>query len=347
MGTLMSRKDRQGRSRSWAPGLLAAFWVLLAGFSGAYLFRVVTGDAVEGSEIEHVGAVLTGAEPNALSPEQVAALLKVTEVQRKELSALRSSLKDMSRQVAELSEQNSALSTRLKPIEGLLAAPSSGGAATTSLPSPPAIARLNAPEPVAEVEPVEPEEKPAEPPAAEQPTEQTRASDAPTGETEAATPEPVVKTPEQVAPSETQAKPESASGSPSGAETEAAEASPPVASTGAPDAAPEEQVVVLEEETEIAAINPALKLPPGTTRFGIELGTVKKRDGLRTLWREVLTKHAALVAGLQARRVLAPDKKWRLIAGPFASAEEATQACALFKRANRSCEATVFAGDAL
>ncbi len=120
-----------------------------------------------------------------------------------------------------------------------------------------------------------------------------------------------------------------------------------MASTDAPDAAPEEQVVVLEEETQIAAVNPARDLPPGTTRFGIELGTVNKRDGLRTLWREVLTNHAALVAGLQARRVLAPDKKWRLIAGPFSSAEEATQACALFKRANRSCEATVFAGDAL
>ena len=344
MGTLMSRKDRQGRSRSWAPGLLAAFWVLLAGFSGAYLFRVVTGDAVEGSEIEHVGAVLTGAEPNALSPEQVAALLKVTEVQRKELSALRSSLKHMSRQVAELSEQNSALSTRLKPIERLFAAPSSGGAATTSLPSPPAIARLNTPEPVAEAEPVEPQEKPAKPPA-EQLEGQTRAPDAPTGEAEAATPEPVLKAPEHAASGETQAEPESASASQEDAES--AESPPPVASTDAPDAAPEEQVVILEEETEIAAVNPARDLPPGTTRFGIELGTVKKRDGLRTLWREVLTKHAALVAGLQARRVLAPDKKWRLIAGPFASAEEATQACVLFKRANRSCEATVFAGDAL
>lgn len=343
----MSRKDRQGRSRSWAPGLLAAFWVLLAGFSGAYLFRVVTGDAVEGSEIEHVGTVLTGAEPNALSPEQVAALLKVTDVQLKELSALKSSLNDLSRQVAELSEQNSALSTRLKPIERLLAAPSSGGAATTSLPSPPAIVRLNTPEPVAKVEPVAPAEKPAGPPTAEQSTDQTRAPDAPTEETEAPTLEPVVKAPLPAPPGETQAEPESAATSPSGEETEAAESPPPVTSTDAPDAAPEEQVVVLEEETEIAAVKPALDLPPGTTRFGIELGTVNKRDDLRTLWREVLTNHAALVAGLQARRVLAPDKKWRLIAGPFASAEEATQACALFKRANRSCEATVFAGDAL
>jgi hypothetical protein len=45
--------------------------------------------------------------------------------------------------------------------------------------------------------------------------------------------------------------------------------------------------------------------------------------------------------------VLAPDKKWRLIAGPFTSAEEAMQACALFKKASRPCEATVYAGDSL
>jgi hypothetical protein len=94
-----------------------------------------------------------------------------------------------------------------------------------------------------------------------------------------------------------------------------------------------------------------IALPPaandGSTRYGIEIGIVAKQDGLRPLWREYLTNHAALVAGLQPRRVLAPDKKWRLIAGPFASAAEATQACALFKKASRPCEATVYAGDAL
>ena len=65
------------------------------------------------------------------------------------------------------------------------------------------------------------------------------------------------------------------------------------------------------------------------------------------MWRDLLTNHAALVAGLEARRVMAPDKKWRLVAGPFASAAEAMQACGLFKKADMPCEATVFAGDQL
>jgi hypothetical protein len=103
-------------------------------------------------------------------------------------------------------------------------------------------------------------------------------------------------------------------------------------------------------ETDVAAFDP-VTLPPaandGSTRYGIEIGAVAKRDDLRPLWREYLTKHAALVAGLQPRRVLAPDKQWRLIAGPFANAQDAEGACSLFKKADRPCAATVYAGDAL
>ena len=68
--------------------------------------------------------------------------------------------------------------------------------------------------------------------------------------------------------------------------------------------------------TESAALDP-IALPPaandGSTRYGIEIGAVEKQDGLR----------------------------------PFSSAVEAEQACALFKKASRPCEATVYAGDSL
>jgi hypothetical protein len=101
------------------------------------------------------------------------------------------------------------------------------------------------------------------------------------------------------------------------------------------------------EPTQTVNLEPALNIPPGTTWFGIEIGTVEKQNGLRPLWRDFLTHHAALVAGLQARQMLAPDKKWRLIAGPFSSVAEATQACGPFKKSNLKCEATAFAGDQL
>jgi YXWGXW repeat-containing protein len=99
--------------------------------------------------------------------------------------------------------------------------------------------------------------------------------------------------------------------------------------------------------TQTANLEPTIKIPPGTTRFGIEIGTVEKEAGLQPLWRNILTKHPALVAGLQPRRMLAPDKKWQLIAGPFGSTAEASQVCGLFKKQNLKCEATVFAGDEL
>ena len=98
---------------------------------------------------------------------------------------------------------------------------------------------------------------------------------------------------------------------------------------------------------QIANLEPTINIPPGTTRFGIEIGTVEKQAGLRPLWRDMRNNHAALVAGLQVRSMLASDKKWRLIAGPFVSAAEATQVCGLFKKENLKCEATAFAGDEL
>ena len=133
-----------------------------------------------------------------------------------------------------------------------------------------------------------------------------------------------------------------ADASPTPPEAPAAEPEPAPAASEAPTPPP--------EGMETAALDP-VTLPPaandGTTRYGIEIGAVVKQDGLRPLWREYLTNHAALVAGLQPRRVLAPDKKWRLIAGPFANAQEAEAACTLFKKADRPCAATVYAGDSL
>ena len=110
---------------------------------------------------------------------------------------------------------------------------------------------------------------------------------------------------------------------------------------------PSAEAAASGEPTQTANLDPAPNIPPGTTSFGIEIGTIEKQNGLRPLWRDFLSKHSALVAGLQARRMLAPDKKWRLIAGPFGSAAEATQNCGLFKKSNLKCEVTAFTGDQL
>jgi WXXGXW repeat (2 copies) len=144
--------------------------------------------------------------------------------------------------------------------------------------------------------------------------------------------------PVQISPHKSASTPSTTSSATSAGSSGSSWKSPTPASAGAAGSG---------EPTQTANLEPTINIPPGTTRFGIEIGTVEKQTGLRRLWRDILTKHAGLVAGLQVRSVLAPDKKWQLIAGPFGSAAEATQVCGLFKKENLKCEATVFAGDEL
>ncbi|MGB3022104.1 MAG: SPOR domain-containing protein [Methyloceanibacter sp.] len=303
-------KDRRSGTRSWIPGLFAGFWILLAVFSAAYLFRVVTDPATK-NRVEAAMASPTATSapapapstaPPALSPEQASALLKANEAKDRELTELRSTVRDLSGQVAELG-------TRLKPLEKVLGPVAALTTSTSVTTSPPAPGAMRQPDPT----PAPPAAVVAPPPppvAAPKPPEPAKPSEKPPAQANAAAEDP-----------------------PSGA----------AVTTGDPEDADSDSA---EASTETAALAPPSSIPPGTTRFGIEIGAVDKQDAIRAMWRDLLTNHAALVAGLQARRVIAPDKKWRLIAGPFSSAAEAMQACGLFKKASMPCEATVFAGDA-
>jgi sporulation related protein len=335
----MAIKDRSGRN--WIPGLFAAFWILLAVFSAAYLFRIVTEPQAQRAESAVATPATTAATsgpasaPSALSEQQAETLIQASEAKDREIGELRAAVQDLSGQVT-------ALGTRLRPLEkvlGPVAALPSSTSVTTSPPSPEPntpIARppelpkpsTNAPPPTAPSVTVDepkpaPQAKPVEKPVA-------------------AVPKPAAPVPEEddasAAPPD-EAAAEARPGDPSPPEEEAGDAGGPVTADD-PDAAPE------SGSTETAALRPPASIPPGTTRFGIEIGSVGKQEEIKPLWRGLLTNHAALVAGLQPRRVMAPDKKWRLIAGPFSSAAEAAQACGLFKKADMPCEATVYAGDA-
>ncbi len=308
----MAVKDRRSGGRNWVPGLFAAFWILLAVFSAAYLFRIVTeprSQTADSAAANPAATSATSPEPAAPSPtpssvsaDQAEALIRANEAKDKEIGELRASVQSLSGQVTELSN-------RLKPLEkvlGPVAALPSSTSVTTSPPAPDAM---------------RPAEKPPEPP-------KPSVTAAPPPPPDEAKPEkPVAQAPDDVRPAPKPAETSS--------DQDASDTPPsPVTADEPPD-----------ESTQTANLTPP-SIPPGTTRFGIEIGSVGKQDDVRPMWRNLLTKHAALVAGLQARRVMAPDKKWRLIAGPFSSAAEAMQACGLFKKADMPCEATVFAGDA-
>ena len=340
-------RHRQTGSRNWARGALASFWILLAGISGVYLFTVFN-EPTLGGQLVKLRPASSGETSSGVAGDQS------SQAPGQDVAAIQESVRALSQQVAELSSRLEGSETRDAPaaapsIPSAPPAPSSSSSAgnraepVSPPPSPEGQdpAQVEAPPPPAqpqpEARPIEQaavEAKPSPPPAPES-----------TPSPKPYEPPPVVVSPLDELPAELEA--EASGGSPAPGPATAQQTPPPAPAEHEPEpaAAPPPPAT-----TETAALDP-VALPPaandGSTRYGIEIGVVAKQDGLRPLWREFLTNHAALVAGLQPRRVLAPDKKWRLIAGPFTSAAEAAQACALFKKASRPCEATVYAGDSL
>jgi hypothetical protein len=353
-------KDRQTSSRNVVRSAFAFFWIVLGGLSGVYLFTLLTNPGALGSQV--------APGETSISSEQAASAVGAAETGK-----IESTLRELSQQIAEIN-------TRLEPLEK--AVRPAGSLSENASPSTPESEPVPSPEPPApqakkpSVALAQPAEKPAEP---AKPAEAPKAAQVPAPEPLPAAKPADVK-PAEVKPSATPSSSPPPSEEPADAENEHEPTPPPVTVSEVPDepltevtptpslssnlSAPSpaatdsassssesgSESTAPTPNTEIAALSPTT-LPPaandGSTRYGIEIGIVAKQDGLRPLWRELLTNHAALVAGLQPRRVLAPDKKWRLIAGPFANAAEANQACLLFKKAQKSCEATVFAGDSL
>jgi hypothetical protein len=344
-------KDRRTGSGNFARSAFAFFWIALGGLSAIYLFTLLTNPSALGGQVARTNA--QPGETSTSSGQAASALGGAGNIE--------STLRNLSQQIAEIN-------TRLEPLEK--AARPAGSLSENTTPSSSTPEPVKSPEPNP-AQPNKPSVALAQP--AEAPTEPAKAAEAakpaeapkPT-QMAALEPTPAAKQAEATPPAPVASSaptPEE----PAEAENEPEPTPPPVTVSEVPD----EPVSELNPApnlssnlssstsgsdgtkpatTEIAALSPTV-LPPaandGSTRYGIEIGIVAKQDGLRPLWREYLTNHAALVAGLQPRRVLAPDKKWRLIAGPFANAAEANQACLLFKKAQQPCEATVFAGDSL
>lgn len=344
--------------------VFSVLWIALGGLSAYYLFTVLTGTA---PAVSRTAGPAAPAQPGpAAAPVAAAAPAGLSSEQ---LSVIDRNLQTLSQHLAKLDQ-------RLRPIENFIGPaaklPPSDSAST---PPPQALPKLEpmprttqrsaptaapaprpepaptaaeaptpapAPAPVVAAAPPEPPKPAAAPVVLEPPQPVVAAPPPPPAPPKppvtAAPPPPpnlIVATPTRPAP-----PPPVVTTAPPATTSPPATTAPPAAAAPAAAAGP----------VDIAALDP-VALPPaandGSTRYGIEIGSVAKRDELRPLWREYLTKHAALVAGLQPRRVRAPDNRWRLIAGPFANAQDAEGACSLFKRADRPCAATVYAGDAL
>lgn len=79
-------------------------------------------------------------------------------------------------------------------------------------------------------------------------------------------------------------------------------------------------------------------------KYGLELAQSASTEALRLNWDLLTERHSALLKGLSARAATAGADDYRLVAGPFSSAEAAQAACAKLKAADISCKPTGFGG---
>ena len=68
----MAVKDRRSGGRNWVPGLFAAFWILLAVFSAAYLFRIVTEPRSQTADSAAANPATSATSPESASPAALA-----------------------------------------------------------------------------------------------------------------------------------------------------------------------------------------------------------------------------------------------------------------------------------
>ena len=344
----MALHRREG-SRNMLRGVLAFFWIALACVSGVYLYSALANPATLDGQL---------ANPLPVGSGDMTSAVNGSGARDQELAEIKASLRQLTQQMA-------AISTKLNLDQGALAsAEDSADAEAAAEPEAPAAPSSKAEEPEVAAAPPAPPPPTAPPVAQAKPAEAPKPAPQPEAKPIEQAAVDVKPTPPEIKPAPKPYEPPAVAVAPiddlpveeeSETSSDASTPTPPPpaaepAPMPTPAASPSAPEPSTPAPTESAALDP-VALPPaandGSTRYGIEIGVVVKQDGLRPLWREYLTKHAALVAGLQPRRVLAPDKKWRLIAGPFSSAAEASQACTLFKKASQPCEATVYAGDSL
>jgi hypothetical protein len=84
-------------------------------------------------------------------------------------------------------------------------------------------------------------------------------------------------------------------------------------------------------------------------KFGLELAISTSPEALQLNWDLLSERHGALLKGLSARAQPSPGdpSSYRLVAGPFTSAQQAQSLCAKLKKQNVACQVTGFGGDSL
>ncbi|MFO1171010.1 MAG: SPOR domain-containing protein [Hyphomicrobiaceae bacterium] len=119
---------------------------------------------------------------------------------------------------------------------------------------------------------------------------------------------------------------------------------------------PEVQPVKKPKKQQVAATEAApeasseeVAQPAKKKTFGLELAVSTSPEALQLNWDLLNERHGDLLKGLTARTQAnaADPSSYRLLAGPFANAQQAQSACAKLKKQNVACQVTGFGGDNL
>ena len=84
-------------------------------------------------------------------------------------------------------------------------------------------------------------------------------------------------------------------------------------------------------------------------KFGLELAVSTSPEALQLNWDLLNERHGEVLKGLSARAQANPNdpSSYRLVTGPFTSAQQAQSVCAKLKKQNVTCQVTSFGGDNL
>lgn len=84
-------------------------------------------------------------------------------------------------------------------------------------------------------------------------------------------------------------------------------------------------------------------------KFGLELAVSTSPEALQLNWDLLNERHGEVLKGLSARAQPNPNdpSSYRLVTGPFTSAQQAQSVCAKLKKQNVTCQVTGFGGDNL
>jgi hypothetical protein len=150
-----------------------------------------------------------------------------------------------------------------------------------------------------------------------------------------------------------QAQPEKEKVTPTATAPLAATPTPPPGAIAASPSAPAAPPAAAPPPTRVANL-PEASDPEGKSRmvdFGLDIGGATTFDGLRALWNSVRNNTADLFEDLHPMVAVRENKSrgvdLRLVVGPIASSEAATQMCATLLAARRFCQMTIFEGQPL